>query len=84
MTKQATLNGSLSVSLISGYTPPSGDSYQVLTFASETGSFSAEFGLYFGGGEGFTPTFSPSTNPTALDLVVISELASTPDDRRVV
>ena len=30
-----------------------------------------------GGGEGVTPTFSPSTNPTALDLVVIPENAGT-------
>ena len=77
MTKQASLNGALSVSLINGYTPPQGDSYQVLAFASETGNFSAEFGLYFGNGEGFTPTFNPSTNPTALDLVVAAQSLGT-------
>ena len=77
VTKQATLNGSLSVSLINGYTPAQGDSYQVLTFASETGNFSAEFGLYLGNGEGFTPTFNPSTNPTALDLVIAPQSLGT-------
>ncbi len=77
VSQSALLNGSLSVNLINNYAPPQGDSYQVLTFASETGNFSAEFGLYLGGGEGFSPTFSPSTNPTALDLAVISESAGT-------
>ncbi|MGO9916764.1 MAG: beta strand repeat-containing protein, partial [Isosphaeraceae bacterium] len=77
VSQSASLNGSLSVNLINNYAPPQGDSYQVLTFASETGNFSAEFGLYFGGGEGFSPTFSPSSNPTALDLAVISESAGT-------
>jgi hypothetical protein len=77
VTKNATLNGALSVSLIDGYTPPPGDSYQILSFGSETGNFSAEFGLYLGGGEGFTPTFSPVSNPIALDLVVNAENAGT-------
>ena len=75
VTKQASLNGGLSVSPIDGYIPPQGDSYQIVTFSSETGNFSAEFGLYFGSDEGFSPTFSPSTNPTALVLVVVAENA---------
>ena len=73
----AMLDGSLGVSLINAYAPPQGDSYPVLTFGSVTGNFSAEFGLYLGGGVGFTPTFNPGSNPTELDLVVISELAGT-------
>ncbi len=77
VTKSASLDGTLDVSLINSYFPPQGDSYTILTFASETGNFSAEFGLFLGGGEGFTPTFSPATNSTALNLVVISELAGT-------
>ena len=76
-TNQATLNGALGVSLINNYVPPQGDSYPVLTFGSKSGDFSAEFGLYFGGGTGFTPTFNPGTNPTELDLVVISESPGT-------
>ena len=73
----ASLNGVLDVSLVNGYTPPSGDSYPILTFGSETGGFSADFGLFFGNGQGFVPTFSPATNPTALDLVVTSGLPGT-------
>src|SRR5262249_37627780 len=57
--------------------PPQGDSYAILNFASKTGNFSPEFGLNFGNGKGFSPTFSPSTNPKALDLVVITEKAGT-------
>ena len=71
----AALFGSLDVSLIDGYSPPSGASYTVLTFPSEQGSFSAESGLYLGGGEGFAPTFTPAVQPTALDLVVVAEQA---------
>ena len=46
-------------------------------FASETGNFSEELGLYFGGGAGFSPVFKPGGNPTELDLVAVSELAAT-------
>ena len=70
----ASLDGALTTGLLSGYAPPQGDSYPILTFGSETGDFSAEFGLYFGGGSGFMPTYKPGTHPTELDLVVISEL----------
>jgi hypothetical protein len=75
VTSMASLAGSLSVSLLDGYAPPPGDSYPVLTFANETGDFTAEFGLYFGDGAGFAPTYSPTSSPTELDLDVISELA---------
>jgi hypothetical protein len=68
----AALNGSLNIDLVNGYTPAQGASFAILTFTSETGNFSAENGLYLGGGESFSPTFSPLSNPTALDLVVIA------------
>ncbi len=35
----ATLSGALNVSLIDGYVPPSGSSYQIMIFQSETGTF---------------------------------------------
>ena len=73
VTKQASLNGALSVSLINGYTPPSGDSYRILTFGTRSGDFSAEFGLYFAAGEGFVPTYDSS----GLNLVVTPEQAGT-------
>ncbi len=77
VSQSASLNGALSVNLINNYAPPQGQSYPILTFASKTGNFSAESGLYLGGGEGFSPSFTPSTNPTAFDLVVIPELVGT-------
>ena len=73
----ATLDGVLDASLIDGYSPPLGESDAVLTVGSVTGDFSAEFGLEFENGAGFTPRFNPGTNPTELDLVVVAEAAGT-------
>jgi Bacterial Ig-like domain (group 3) len=73
----ATLDGILGASLINGYAPPQEDSYQVLTFGSLAGNFSAEFGLEFENGAGFTSAFNPGANPTELDLVVVAEAAGT-------
>ena len=66
---QAALNGALNISLLNGYSPPSGDSYRILTFGSRTGDFAVETGLYLGGGEGFSPTYDSS----GLNLVAIPE-----------
>ncbi len=63
VTEQASLDGALSVNVVNNYSPPQGDSYQILNFASETGNFSAEFGLYFGGGGGFAPPSRPAPIP---------------------
>ena len=68
-----TLAGGLNINLVNGYTPPSGDSYRILTFGSRTGDFTVETGLFLGGGEGFSPTYDSS----GLDLVVIPEEAGT-------
>jgi len=70
---QAALNGALNISLLNGYSPPSGDSYRILTFGSRTGDFAVETGLYLGAGEGFSPTYDSS----GLNLVVIPEEAGT-------
>jgi hypothetical protein len=37
----ATLGGTLTITLINGYTPASGSTYQVLTFASEIGTYAS-------------------------------------------
>ena len=37
----ATLNGTLNISLINGFTPSPGDTFQIMTFASRSGGFSA-------------------------------------------
>jgi hypothetical protein len=49
----ATLNGTLDVSTIGGFTPGSGDSFQVLTYGSHTGEFETINGNY-------TPTYNPT------------------------
>jgi hypothetical protein len=72
-TGQVALNGALNVSLLNNYSPPSGDSYRILTFGSRTGDFAVESGLYLGGGEGFAPTYDSS----GLSLVVIPEQLAT-------
>ncbi len=59
----ATLDGTLSVSLINGYTPPPGDSYPVITFASEAGDFSEELGLYLGGARDSLPSSTRAATP---------------------
>ncbi|MEQ8787638.1 MAG: Ig-like domain-containing protein [Pirellulaceae bacterium] len=64
----AALSGPLNVSLIGGFTPRPGDVFQVMTFASRTGSFSSINGLDLGGGLFLRPVFSP----TDLKLVVYS------------
>jgi len=54
----ATLGGTLAVSLVNGFTPTIGDSFEVMTFASRSGEFSASNGLVTGIGLGFRPIIS--------------------------
>ena len=61
ITGQATLDGTLTVSLINGFHPDSGDSFQILTFGSGSGTFATL------AGDG--PAFSPRYNPTNVILV---------------
>ena len=84
VTKSASLNGALSVNLINNYTPPQGDSYQVLTFASETGNFSAEFGLSFGGGGRLQSHVQPQHQPHRARPRGHSRVGGHPDDGPVV
>jgi hypothetical protein len=53
----ATLAGTLNVTRLSGYVPPAGSSFPVLTYASRSGSFTTTNGLDTGGGLTFQPTF---------------------------
>lgn len=46
----ATLNGALHVSLINGFVPNVGDTFQVMTFATRTADFNTTSGLLLGGG----------------------------------
>jgi hypothetical protein len=61
ITGQATLDGTLTVQLINGFVPPSGDRFPVLTFGSGTGAFATL------NGDG--PLFTPSFDPTDVTLV---------------
>jgi hypothetical protein len=60
VTGQATLDGTLTVNLINGFVPNSGDSFEVLTFGSGTGAFATV------NGDG--PLFTPSFDPTDVTL----------------
>ena len=53
----ATLAGTLNITRLSGYVPPAGSSFPVLTYASRSGSFTTTNGLDTGGGLMFQPTF---------------------------
>jgi hypothetical protein len=56
ITGQANLDGTLTVNLINGFQPASGDSLMILTFGSGTGAFAT----LNGDGPLFTPTFDPA------------------------
>jgi hypothetical protein len=51
VTGQATLDGTLSVMLVNGYSPNVGDSFPILTYAAETGDFATATGLNLGNGK---------------------------------
>ncbi len=62
----ATLAGTLNVSFVNGFTPVAGQSFQIITFGSETGTFSqiiAE-GLPLG------LTLNPEYDPTDFTLTI--------------
>jgi hypothetical protein len=64
---QATLNGTLNVRLIDNFFPTIGDTFQLLTFSSLSGTFSTMTGLALGGNP--ARHFDPTFNPTDLTLV---------------
>jgi hypothetical protein len=61
VTGQAVLDGTLTVHLINGFQPPSGDSFQVLSFGSGSGTFTTI--------DGDGPLFTPSYDPTDVILI---------------
>ena len=69
ITGSAMLAGSVNASTASGFTPPAGDSFPIVTYASETGGNSLSFtGLNSGGLSIFQPVVGPSD--IALDTAV--------------
>ena len=80
VTNLASLDGTLSISLIDGFTPSLGQTFTFLNFGSVSGDFGEFTGLYLGEGLYFKPVLGAN----AYDLVV-SELPGgietiTPDD----
>ncbi len=63
----ATLDGTLSVTLTGGYIPNLGDVFDVMTWTSRTGTFPTINGLSIGGGKKFQPTYA--TNKLTLTVV---------------
>jgi hypothetical protein len=68
----ASLGGTIIVSIVNGFTPSAGDSYQVLTFTSKSSDFATQSGFNLGGGLTLQEQFSPAVNPTSLNLAVIN------------
>jgi hypothetical protein len=66
ITGAATLAGTMEITLVNGFTPSLGNSFQVMTFASRAGSFDTILGLDLGGGLVLDPQYSA----TNLTLVV--------------
>ncbi len=65
ITGQASLGGAFSVAVLNGFTPAPNESYAIMNFGSETGSFASETGLNVGDGITLYPTFQS----TSLELV---------------
>jgi hypothetical protein len=65
---QASLAGTLTVTLLNGFVPQVGDSYQVLTFGTRTGDFDTISGLDLGNDLRFNPVY----DDTSLSLVAVS------------
>jgi Ca2+-binding RTX toxin-like protein len=72
VTGAATLGGTLNISLVNGFVPTVGDSFQILNFGSRIGDFSSFNGLDTG-----SVMFSKSFVGNSLVLTVVPKLAQT-------
>ena len=72
VTGQATLDGTLNLKLKPNVVATAGDNFEILTFGSSFGQFSASFGLELGGGRVFEKTFGPN------GLFVVFKVVNTP------
>ena len=63
-----TIDGTLDLSLIGGFTPTLGDTFQIINAANRTGSFSSVLGNAIPGGLGFDVLYSP----TGVSLQVVA------------
>ena len=70
------MDGTLDISLVNNFVPAIGDTFEVLTYSSYTGNFSAINGLNTGTGISFDTLF----NSTALKLITITTPAYIEDN----
>jgi hypothetical protein len=56
-----TLDGTLNITLVNGFTPSTGDTFTILTYSAFTGQFATINGLTIGGGLKFTPNYQAKT-----------------------
>ncbi len=75
-TAPVTLDGTLNVSVISPFVPNAGDTFEIMTFPSRTGTFATVNGLIVGNGKGFTLDYGA----TALRLTTIEEICGDSTD----
>jgi hypothetical protein len=76
VTGAATLAGTLRVSLVNGFIPSPGDTFQIMTFGSHTGDFGNAEGLILGDGLGFVTIYSD----TGLSLQTVQEICNDGED----
>jgi hypothetical protein len=85
----ASLNGTLGIALINGFTPSLGQTFQIMTFGSRSGDFSAMTGQLLGGGLMFQRNVgatsvvlevvqqpTPTATPTATPTVTLTPTAT--------
>ncbi len=68
----ASLDGTFNVALVNNFQPAVGNTFQILTFGSSSGNFTAYSGLSLGGGVFLDPVFSASSFTLDADQVAIS------------
>jgi RHS repeat-associated protein len=73
ITGSAVLAGSVNASIANGFTPTAGDSFPIVTYASETGGASVSFTGLTSGGQS---VFQPVVGPTSIVLTTASSLAN--------
>jgi PEP-CTERM motif len=74
ITQSAALGGTLDIHLSDGFTPVMGETFQIMDFASSTGTFDNVLGEYIGDGEKFDVIY----NPTNITLEVVP-IGATPE-----
>lgn len=72
----ATLNGALAVTLVNGFVPSAGDTFEIMTFASGSGDFTSFTGSDLGGGLVLTKVVSPTS--VVLEVVAVATPTPTP------